>query len=153
MKLVRANINDCEKIHSMQTEAFADLLHKYKDFDTSPACESIERIKEKLSQEFTYFYLIYQADNLVGAIRVVDQKNGNRKRVSPIFIMKEFRGKGLAQKAFCEIEKIHGEDNWELSTILQEKGNCHLYEKLGYKRTGETQNINNKMDIVFYIKN
>lgn len=80
----------------MQTVAFADLLQKHEDFDTSPACESIERIKEKLSQEFTYFYLIYQADNLVGAIRVVDQKNGNRKRVSPVFIMKEFRGKGLA---------------------------------------------------------
>lgn len=67
--------------------------------------------------------------------------------------MKEFRNKGLAQKAFEEVEKIHGHDNWKLYTILQEEGNCYLYEKLGYKMTGLVENINNKMDIVYYEKN
>ena len=66
--------------------------------------------------------------------------------------MKEFRNKGLAQKAFEEVEKIHGHDNWKLDTILQEEGNCYLYEKLGYKRTGLVENINDKMDIVYYEK-
>ena len=70
-----------------------------------------------------------------------------------IVIMKEFRNKGLAQKAFEEVEKIHGHDNWKLDTILQEEGNCYLYEKLGYKRTGLVENINDKMDIVYYEKN
>ena len=78
---------------------------------------------------------IFDGDNLVGAIRVVDKKDGSRKRVAPVFIMKEFRNKGLAQKAFEEVEKIHGHDNWKLDTILQEEGNCYLYEKLGYKHT------------------
>ena len=137
----------------MQTEAFSDLLAKYEDYDTSPACESIERIKEKISQNFTYFYFIYYGDDLVGAIRVVNKKDGSRKRVSPIFIMKEFRGRGLAQRTFREIEKIHGEDNRELATILQKKGNCYLYEKLGYKKTGVTKNINERMGIVVYAKN
>ncbi len=99
MKLIRANVNDCEKIWKMQTEAFSDLLERYQDYETSP---------------------------------------GN---------------KGLAQKAFEEVEKIHGHDNWKLDTILQEEGNCYLYEKLGYKRTGLVENINDKMDIVYYEKN
>jgi hypothetical protein len=30
MKLIRANINDCEKIWKMQKEAFADLLENNK---------------------------------------------------------------------------------------------------------------------------
>ncbi len=63
------------------------------------------------------------------------------------------RNKGLAQKAFEEVEKIHGHDNWKLDTILQEEGNCYLYEKLGYKRTGLVENINDKMNIVYYEKN
>ena len=75
------------------------------------------------------------------------------KRVAPVFIMKEFRNNGLAQNAFEEVEKIHGHDNWKLDTILQEEGNCYLYEKLGYKRTGLVENINDKMDIVYYEKN
>ena len=39
-------------------------------------------------------------------------------------------------------EEIHGSSGWELDTILQEKGNCHLYEKMGYKQTGETKVVN-----------
>lgn len=35
-----------------------------------------------------------------------------------------------------EAERLHGATGWELSTILQEQGNCHLYEKMGYHRTG-----------------
>ena len=79
MKLIRANVNDCEKIWKMQTEAFSDLLERYQDYETSPGNEAKERIEAKLSQEFTYFYYIFDGDNLVGAIRVVDKKDGSRK--------------------------------------------------------------------------
>ena len=153
MRLVRANISDCEKIWGLQIEAFADLLAKYQDYETSPGNEPKECVQAKLLDEFTFFYFIYHKDEIAGAVRVVDRKDGNRKRVAPIFIMKEFRNKGLAQKTFDEIEKIHGSDNWMLDTILQEEGNCYLYEKLGYKRTGKIENINERMDIVYYEKN
>ena len=152
MQLVRATVSDCDKIWNMQIEAFGDLLKKYEDYETSPGAETRERIMNKLLEPFTYFYFIFDDGDIVGAVRVVDKKDGSRKRISPIFIMKEFRGKGLAQKAFEKIEKIHGNNNWKLDTILQEEGNCHLYEKLGYKRTGTTQKINDKMDIVYYEK-
>ena len=54
MKLIRANINDCEKIWKMQKEAFADLLEKYQDYEISPANEPVEKIKAKLLDSFTY---------------------------------------------------------------------------------------------------
>ena len=153
MRLVRANVSDCEKIWSLQIEAFADLLAKYQDYETSPGNEPKENIQAKLLDEFTFFYFIYLEDEIAGAVRVVDRKNGNRKRIAPIFIMKKFRNRGLAQKTIKEIEKIHGSKNWMLDTILQEAGNCYLYEKLGYQRTGKIENINERMDIVYYEKN
>lgn len=153
MRLVIANISDCEKIWNLQIEAFKDLLAKYQDYETSPGNETKEHIQAKLMDEFTFFYFIYYENNIAGAVRIVDRKDGNRKRVSPIFILKEFRNKGLAQKTFEEIERLHGSDNWMLETILQEEGNCYLYEKLGYKRTGKIKNINERMDIVYYEKN
>ncbi|MBQ2906776.1 MAG: GNAT family N-acetyltransferase, partial [Bacteroidales bacterium] len=77
------------------------------------------------------------------AMRVIDHKeDGKYKFLSPIFIMKEFRGRGYAQQAMRLAEEIHGSSGWELDTILQEKGNCHLYEKMGYKQTGETKVVN-----------
>jgi RimJ/RimL family protein N-acetyltransferase len=75
-----------------------------------------------------------------------------RKPLLPIIIAKHHRGKGYAQSAIKLAEHIHSEHDWSLETILQEQGNCHLYEKLGYKRTGEVLKINDKMDLISYIK-
>ena len=136
--LVRANIQDAENLWKMQIAAFQDLYAKYQDPETSPA---------------TYFYYIKIDDTIVGAMRVIDHKEeGKYKFLSPIFIMKEFRGRGYAQQAMQLAEEIHGSSGWELDTILQEKGNCHLYEKLGYRQTGETKVVNEGMTLVFYHK-
>ena len=81
-----------------------------------------------------------------------DKKDGSRKRISPLWIMEEQRGKGYAQDAIRAVEALYGEHHWELNTILQEEGNLHLYEKMGYYRTGRTDKINERMDIVYYEK-
>ena len=88
----------------------------------------------------------------VGAIRVIDKKDGSRKRISPLFVLPAFRNRGIAQAAMAEAERLHGDDSWELDTILQEKGNLHLYEKMGYRQTGKTTGINDRMTLVFYQK-
>ncbi len=39
-----------------------------------------------------------------------------------------------------------------VETVLQEEGNLRLYEKLGYRRTGRVEHVNERMDLVFYEK-
>lgn len=151
IQLVRATVNDTRLIWSMQVETFLPLLKKYQDMDTSPANEPIEKVIKRLEQNETYFYLIKSGGVSVGAIRVVDKKNG-KKRISPLFVLPEFQNKGIAQKAILEAEKLHGDENWELDTILEEKGNCYLYEKMGYRKTEKTEKINDKLTLVFYEK-
>ena len=153
IKLIAVNLEDLDTILQMQKEAFSELYAKYQDTETSPATEKYENILFRFNQPETTYYFI-MADNVkVGVIRIVDCKNGiTRKRISPVFIMPEYRNKGYAQQAIKEAERIHGEDQWKLDTILQEKGNCYLYEKLDYHQTGKTEQINEKMTIVFYEK-
>ena len=153
IKLIAANLEDLNTILQMQKEAFSELYAKYQDTETSPATEEYEDILFRINQTETTYYFI-TADNVkVGVIRIVDCKDGvTRKRISPIFIMPEYRNQGYAQQAIKEAERIHGNQNWKLDTILQEKGNCYLYEKLGYHQTGKTEQINDKMTIVFYEK-
>ena len=117
--LKRATCEDAELIWKMQIEAFSDLYEKYQDTDTSPATEPLEKILSRLRQCFTYYYIIEVDKNIVGALRVVDKKEkGSAKRISPIFILKKYRNMGIAQAAIIEAERIHGNDNWELDTIL-----------------------------------
>ena len=154
VKLVRIGIGEAEKLWKMQIKAFQSLYERYQDTETSPGAEKIDKILMRLKQPFTYYYFIKVDDKNVGAIRIVDHKEvGKVKRISPIFVMPEYRNKGYAQKAIQLAEEIHGNSDWELDTILQEKGNCYLYEKMGYHQTGKTETINDKLTLVFYAKN
>ena len=153
IQLVRVDIEEANDLWEMQVRAFLDLYEKYQDTETSPATESVEKILIRLKQPFTYYYYITVDKIKVGAIRVVDKsEEGKVKRISPIFIMPEYRNKGYAQKAIQLAEEIHGFSNWELDTILQEKGNCYLYEKMGYYKTGKTEEVNENLTLVFYKK-
>ena len=153
VKLDPVQKEDIETLWKMQAEAFTDLLEKYQDFDLSPAAESIDKVIARFEQPWTKYYFIIAGRIKVGAIRVVDKQDGSRKRISPIWIMPEYRNKGYAQQAILAAEKIYGSDHWCLDTILQEEGNLHLYEKLGYHQTGRLDKINDRMDIVYYEKN
>ena len=153
IELIRASLKDAKEIWKMQVKSFKNLLDKYQDFETNPASETILNVEMRLKQNFTFFYFIFIDNKKVGAIRVVDYKEKNKnKRISPLFILPEYRNKGIAQSAIKICEEIHGNTNQELSTILEEKGNCYLYEKLGYHPTGKIQVINDRLTLIFYHK-
>ena len=150
INLIRATEKDAKLIHQMQAESFYELYLKYRDDETNPVNESVDKIIQKLKQPDSYFYLIKFESNFAGGIRVI-VKNG-RKRISPLFVLPQYRNKGIAQKAISELEHIFGKDNWELETILTEKVSRHLYEKMGYRLDGKTSVINDKLILVSYRK-
>lgn len=143
---------DMRTVWTMQLAAFAGLLERYKDYDTNPGAEPFEKVLARFEQPWTVYYLILAGGQTVGAIRIVDKKDGGRKRIAPLWIMPEYRGRGYAQAAIRAAEQIHGSARWCLDTIAQEAGNRHLYEKMGYRQTGRIEKINDRMDIVFYEK-
>ena len=152
VELIRASMADAETIWHMQRIAFAELLERYQDFDTNPGNEPLEKVQWRLALPATYFYFIRVDDVNAGAIRVIDHHDATPKKISPLFVMPEYRGQGVAQAAIRAAEAIHGCGNWSLGTILQEKANCHLYEKMGYRQTGDTKTVNDRLTLVFYKK-
>lgn len=154
IRLKRATLSDAEALHRMQVEAFLPLLERYRDYETSPATEDVEKIRQRVSEPWSRFYFILEGMTAVGGIRVVFPGNPTpRKRISPLFILPGYQGRGIARRAIAEVERLHGADNWSLGTILQEPRNCRLYEKSGYRRTGEATVINERMTIIGYEKN
>ena len=153
MQFIRIGIDEAENLWKMQVKAFQDLYQKYHDTETSPASEALDKTMLRLQQPSTYYYYIVIDGHKVGAIRIVDTSDPHTaKRISPLFILPEYRNNGYAQKAIALAESIHGDSNWELETIAQEKGNCHLYEKMGYCPTGKSTLLNDNMTLVHYKK-
>ena len=74
-------------------------------------------------------------------------------RIGPLFIDPAFQGQGIAQKTMRQLERdFPNAESWELATILEEQGNCHLYEKLGYIRTGKTEKLNTGTTLGYFKK-
>lgn len=152
INLEKASLTDCVKIHSLQVRSFKALLDKYNDITTNPGAELIERITTKMNQEVTDYYFIQVNNKDIGAMRIVRLSN-NYCRISPMFILPEFQGKGYAQQAIKEVEKLYPKVKfWELDTIKEEPKLCYLYEKMGYKKTGKEEILQENMTIIYYEK-
>lgn len=148
-----ANFEDCREICDMQKSAFDDILTRYRDYDTNPACETVEVIQNKFRQPFTKYYFIMNDDEKIGAVRIVEIDD-NTRRISPLLILPQFQNCGYAQLAVKCIEETYKNiSRFTLDTIKQEKKLCYLYEKLGYLKTGREERLHDNMTIVFYEKN
>ena len=149
--LRKAEQADCPSLHRIQVKAFSPLLMRYRDYSSSPAAESRDDICRRFAQTFTDYYLICLGDEEVGVLRVCDF--GLECRISPICVLPEHQGKGIAQKAILLAEGLYPKaKRWTLDTIAQEPKLRHLYEKLGYTPTGRTEHIQEGMDLIFYAK-
>lgn len=150
VELRLAETKDAELIHEMKYLAFDPLYQKYQDHDINPALEPLEKTVKLINQDYTDYYIIQFDQKSVGAIRVVKKEKGIL-RISPLFIIPDFQNKGIASKVFeLLFEKYSEAVVWRLDTILQEDGNCHLYEKIGFVKTGKIEKINDKMTLVHY---
>lgn len=149
--LTKVSPDEAELLWNLQRSAFSELLSKYEDTETNPACETLGRVREKLTQPYSWFYWIKRGEEVIGGIRIAARK-GESKRISPLFVLPQCRNQGAAQQAIRLAEEMYGEKGWKLSTILQEKGNCHLYEKMGYRQSGKMRQVNRKMTLIYYEK-
>ena len=153
IRLQKATLQDMKALWEMQKKAFAELLEKYQDIDTNPANESYEALLEKYHQPQTTYYFLMYGEEAVGGMRITDFQNDEKmKRISPIFVMQQYQNRGFAKEAILEAEQIHGRHGWSLDTILQEEKNGALYEKMGYRRTGRSKQINDNLTLVRYEK-
>lgn len=151
IRLEKAVTKDAYSIFNIQVEAFTPLLHKYHDYQTSPANESVDRVLKRIEHASSVYFKIMEDDVLVGAIRVVWNDTPSALWISPIFILPTYQGKGVAQAAMKLVEaQFPQARSWELATIQEEVGNCYLYEKLGYVKTGQTKALNEHATLIFY---
>ena len=79
--------------------------------------------------------------------------HAEHRRISPVFILPGFQNQGIGQIVIRKIfDQYKDTITWQLDTIQQEAGNCHLYEKIGFVYMGKTKKINDVMTLIQYEK-
>ena len=148
--LLPAKVEDYRRIHAMQVRAFAPLLQKYRDYDTNPGAESSDRVLSRLLSPDSTCHLIIADGVCVGMIRVQACCTGEY-RISPLFVLPEHQGKGVAQAAVRAVFDMYTDAQlWTLDTILEEESLCRFYEKLGFKRSDYRKKIQDHLTLVGY---
>lgn len=152
VSLKKASADDVQLLHRLKYEAFLPLYNVYKDDETNPVKESIDNLLPKLTAKDSDYYIVEAGSTPVGGVRAVSSREGDMSicRISPLFITPEYQNRGIAQQAMRTLMSMYEPDLWTLSTIKQEAGNCHLYEKLGFHPTGQELIINERMTIIYY---
>lgn len=152
LKVMQISSDIADVVHAIQKRSFKQLLDKYHDYDVNPAMESIDMVKKKMDRANTTAYIFKLKDVNVGWVRVTELAEMTYK-ISALCVLPEYQNRGIAQEALKQIESYYPKaQKWILDTIFQEKGNCHLYEKLGYKKVGDLILINERMTLVSYEK-
>ncbi len=155
VKLEEVREDEIQQLYDMQIQSFMPLYEKYHD-DMSPVNEPIEKVRAKALSDNRKTYFIVKDGARVGAINVGSKASDSKEDfcfISPLFILPKYQNQGIGyvaiQKAFA---MFPDKKLWKLETILQEEGNCHLYEKCGFVRVGEEHVINDKMTLIDYEK-
>lgn len=151
ISLRKATLEDAQSLHEMQVCAFRGLLEKYRDYSTNPAAEPLEKTKRRLEDSHTDYYFILLGETKIGAIRIWRAERSCR--ISPVYILPKYQGRGYAQKAISLAEQRYPEiSRWNLDTIKEEEKLCYLYEKLGYRQTGEESKVQPGLTLTEYEK-
>ncbi len=153
VKLEEARPDEIDELYKLQVASFMPLYEKYHD-EGSPALESLERVKAKAEAQNRKYYFIVKDGARVGGINIgnkASDPDSGTFHISPIFITPEFQNKGIGYAAIQKALALFPQaKKWKLDTILQEKGNCHLYEKCGFKRVGQEHKVNEDMTLIEY---
>ncbi|MFP7478252.1 GNAT family N-acetyltransferase [Terribacillus saccharophilus] len=150
--LHKARLADAEQIHECQIAAFQPLLEKYQDMDSNPANEPLSRTIDRINRPDGGFYKIMTEGQFMGAICLYS-KEPDVYWISPIFIHPDHQGNGIAQQVLKLTEDMHSDVRiWRVATLREETGNCLLYEKMGYQRTGKIQKLNDRATLIYYEK-
>lgn len=151
--LEKASLPDCDLIHKVQAEAFTPLLEKYHDTQTNPAAETETVIRQKMMRPGSSYYFIRLSRQRIGIIRVVESEDTGVCRISPLCILPAYQGRGYAQRALLAAEALYPQARrWQLDTIKEEPALCHLYEKMGYHKTGRETALQPGMTLLYYVK-
>ena len=153
IQLEEVRIDEIPQLLKMQQESFLPLYNKYHDDETSPALETLEKIKTRAEIQNRKYFFIVKDGARVGAINLGNNAPDEKKifHISPIFILPKYQNQGIGyiaiQKAFALYPEV---SIWRLETIMQEPANCHLYEKCGFVRSGRQTFVNKDMTLIEY---
>ena len=141
LEITKACANDMKEILELQRLAFYEVGVRYNDPDTTPLPQTLNELVEE-SENQTFLKAVHEG-KIIGAIR--GRLDGKKCIVSKVMVHPDHQNKGIGRKLMNAIEKEFDVDVFELRTGHLDSITISLYQKLGYKLTGEKERISDTL--------
>ncbi|MCD8872656.1 GNAT family N-acetyltransferase (plasmid) [Staphylococcus xylosus] len=141
-------LKNADFILDLQKQCFKNDFLEYKDYETSPYCETLEDLQHDITtnQHFT----IFLEENIVGAFEIKEKHNS--QHLYKIFISQNEQNNGIGKLTMKMIfEKFTNKNKWTVYTPHKNYRNHHFYESLGFEKYGEAI-LSDKLTLFKYVK-
>ena len=142
---MKADAKDMKEILLLQRLAFYEVGVRYNDPNTTPLPQTLDELTEE-SKGQTFLKAVVNG-KIVGAIR--GRLDGDICRVSKVMVHPDHQNKGIGRKLMNAIEKEFDVNIFELRTGHLDNVTIALYEKLGYRLTGDKEKVS---DTLYFVR-
>nr|WP_302600100.1 GNAT family N-acetyltransferase [uncultured Cellulosilyticum sp.] len=140
LEFSRATVNDLSEYMRAKVDAFSDDVKQY-GFGPS-GYDDFEKERKNIVNYPTYKIVLDGV--IIGGMTCHDLGEG-LFWLGGIYIDKAHQNMGIGAKAITFIEsEFPGAKRWRLHTPFKNYRNHHFYEKMGYKKIGETSPMEDK---------
>jgi ribosomal protein S18 acetylase RimI-like enzyme len=127
-QITKAEINDAEKILTIQKLAYQIEAKRYNDYNITPLKQTLEELK---SQFKDHIILKAVADGeIIGTVRAYEKDS--TCYIGRLAVHPDMQNQGIGTALMKEIEKLFNPKRYELFVGSKSDNNIHLYQKLGY---------------------
>lgn len=142
MEIVRAGINDAKIVGLVHSTAWKQAYEnvfpsEYLHSDT-PEKRTQEFLESCNNQDILY-YLIYEAGQAAGIVKVMKQPDGYE--ILSFYILEEYRGNGIGKQVVICLSELFAGEKIQLWVLEDNKRARHFYENNGFRSTGNTRVI------------
>ncbi|MDR0531471.1 MAG: GNAT family N-acetyltransferase [Oscillospiraceae bacterium] len=139
------------KLIAMQRAAFRPLYQLYRD-EGSPYLRGRKEHAEWLKRTDRYVYQICADGKCCGGIVAFERENGVFY-LARLYILPNMQGKGVGAQAIALLEaELPQARKWSVDFPADQPQNRRCYEKAGYRDTGLTRQINERLTLAIYEK-
>ncbi|MCG7344897.1 GNAT family N-acetyltransferase [Sporosarcina sp. ACRSL] len=141
----KATITDAEKLTEMMKRTFDEEAKKWLsnqddaiDYNIQPPGYSSIEMTKYMIRELEYFKVL-QDNEIIGGI-IITISGTSFGRIDRIFVDPIYQGKGIGSRIINLVEEeFPNVGIWDLETSSKQMNNHYFYEKMGYRKTFESE--------------
>lgn len=142
IEMLRAELQDAQKLLEVQRESFAIYAKRYGDFDSNPYYMDLHRMEFNINYRFGQYYKLIDKDTreIIGGLFCFELDEKETMKIAQFYFLEPYQHLGYGSDVLKKLFTVHPQvKKWYVDTIMQEEYNVEFYKHLGFEIIDEEE--------------